>query len=79
MTFATGETMENDWIAWRILSSLIAAIELYYSFEVVSCKESKVLGPTCQKQSKVVILSKNSCHFVNLLIFDNSYFLLSLR
>ena len=30
-------------------------------------------------RSKIVILSENSWHFVNLLRFDNNYFLLSLR
>ena len=31
------------------------------------------------KWSKVVIFSENSCHFLNLLYFGNSYFLPSLR
>ena len=32
-----------------------------------------------QKRSKIVILSENSCHFVNLLIYNNGLFLLSLN
>ena len=42
-------------------------------------QDSKMHNHFHSNRSKIVILSENSCHFVNLLRFDNSYYLLSLR
>ena len=50
--------------------------------EITVCKAEQIRQKDSSKWSwvkKVVILSENSCHFVNLLSFAKSYLFLSLR